>query len=383
LPTCTLAYLWALGVLIPWIGWARITWSSQGRLIFPAIAVWSMLLAQGLAAWLPRRHGHWLALAFAAFLLIVATAAPFAWIQPAYALPEPLSEAQVAAIPRPLDVNMGGVMRLIGFSLQTEAVEAGGHVPLTLYWEALSPAERDYSVFVHLLGEGERPLAQRDTFPALGRLSTTWLEPGFRWADHVVLQLPATAYAPDSTRIEIGLYDAVTGQRLPLSGPDGAPLGDNIRLDGPAIQPRSGAFPNPLAVDWGGQMELVGYDLSQRVAARGQAITLTLYWRGQRPLAVNYTVSAQLVDPAQNKAAQHDAWPQDGAAPTASWEPGQAVTDTHVLTVFADAAPGIYDLRLAVYTLADDGAIVHLPVVPRDGRMLADHLLLTPVRVLP
>jgi len=64
-----LCLLWALLVFIPWLLWARITWSSQGRLVFYAISVWSLLLAMGIAGWLPRRWGRWAVAAFALLLL--------------------------------------------------------------------------------------------------------------------------------------------------------------------------------------------------------------------------------------------------------------------------------------------------------------------------
>jgi hypothetical protein len=70
-----------------------------------------------------------------------------------------------------------------------------------------------------------------------------------------------------------------------------------------------------------------------------------------------------------------------GLAPTMGWEPGQQLVDTVPLAVALDARPGPYDVRVAVYTLVD-GGIQHLPVVPHDGSMLSDHIVLTQVRIL-
>ena len=379
--------LWALSVFLPWLWWARVTWSSQGRLIFPALSVWSLLLALGLVGWLPRRWGRWAVAAFALFLLGLSMAAPWAWIAPAYAFPEPLSDVQVAAIPHRLEVDFGaadsaGVMRLLGYDLEAEAVEPGGQVGVTLYWEALAPADRDHTVFVHLLGEGELLVAQRDTFPGLGRLSTTWLEPGFRWADRYVIQVPDVAYAPDVAQVEVGLYDAGSGARLSAVGPDGEPLGDNLRFGQVHLPARLGDYPNPVSINFGDRMELVGYDLDRRAVRPGETVTLALHWRGLRRMDVNYTVSAQLVDVEQRKAAQHDGWPLDGTAPTTAWEPGQVLTDTVALTVYPDSLSGAYDVRLAVYVL-EEGKINHLPVIPAGGQMLSDHQVLTRVRVVP
>ena len=413
--------LWGFVVIVPWLFWASTTWSSQGRLIFPAISVWSLLLALGLTGWLPRRWGFAYSLlptpyslplaVFALFLLGLSAVAPFAWIAPAYALPEPLTEAQVAVIPHRLEApprvlavaDFGGVVRLLGYDgphpltqsgdrLQ-RWVEPGGQVEVTLYWEALAPTDRDYTVFVHLLGEHDLLVAQRDAFPGLGRLSTMWLEPGFRWADRYVLHVPATAYAPDVAQVEVGLYDGASGVRLAL-----AASVDNVRFGRVAVRAChreyhreyswrdswrcSGDYPNPIFVNFGDQMALVGYDLDQRAVRPGETVTLTLYWRGSRRMDVNYTISAQLVDPGQRKAAQHDGWPLDGDAPTAAWGLGQVAVDVRTLATYPDTPPGVYDVRVAVYVLKE-GEIVHLPVIPEGGGMLSDHVLLTRVRVEP
>ena len=382
-----LCLLWGLGVFVPWLWWARITWSSQGRLIFTALPVWSLLLALGLSGWLPRRWGRRAVVALALFLLGLAVAAPWAWIAPAYALPERLTDARVAAIPHRLEADFGGIMRLRGYDLEMETTKPGGQVAVTLYWEGLAPAERDYTVFVHLLGEGELLVAWRDTFPGLGRLSTTWLEPGFRWADRYVLQVPETAFTPDTAQIEIGLYDATSDAatsdaRLQATAPDGQSLGDNVRFGCVEVGPLPGDVPNPISVNFGDRMALVGYDLSGRVVRPGDAITLTLVWQGLRRMDANYTVSAQLVDAGQRKAAQQDGWPLSGAAPTTTWQPDQVLADPYRLVVFQDAPPGVYDVRVAVYVL-EDGQIVHLSVIPEGGRMLSDHQVLTRVRVVP
>jgi len=110
-------------------------------------------------------------------------------------------------------------------------------------------------------------------------------------------------------------------------------------------------------------------------------VTLTLYWRDLRRMDADYTVSTQLVDAGQRKAAQRDGWPLEGAAPTAAWEPGQMLIDPYTLEVFSDAPPGVYDVRVAVY-LFEEGGITHLPVIPADGRMLSEHVTLTRVRVV-
>ena len=389
LRSLSLSLLWAALVFLPWVGWSRVTWSSQGRLVFPAISVWSLLLVLGLysltshASRLARRAPRvmpviaYLYLVLPAILLLLAVVAPFAWIAPAYALPEPLTDAQVAAIPHRLEVEFGGIVQLLGYDLEADVVEPGGRLGITLYWESLAPADRDYTVFVHLLGEGDLIVAQRDTFPGVGLLSTTWLEPGFRWADRYVLQIPSTAYAPDVVQIEVGVYDPMTGARLPASTG-----GDNVRFGRVEVRSLVGPYPHPVSINFGDRMRLVGYELSSRMVRPGETVTLTLYWEGLRPMEVNYTVSTQLVGLGQRKAAQDDAWPQQGDAPTAAWEPGKVVVDVRPLMIHPDAPPGVYDVWVVVYTLRE-GDLVILPVIPGGGRMQERCAVLTKVRVVP
>jgi hypothetical protein len=370
-----LCLLWALLVFVPWLLWARITWSSQGRLVFYAISVWSLLLAMGLAGWLPRRWGKWAVAAFALFLLGLAAAAPFAWIAPTYALPKPLTDAQVAAIPNRLDADFGGAMRLLGYDLGTESVEPGGQVATTLYWEALAPTDQDYFAFVHLLGKEERLVAQRDTFPGLGLLSTTWLEPGYRWADRYVIRVSETAYTPDEAQVEVGLYNA--SGRLPTSSG-----GDNVRFGRVELRPRQGDVPNPISINFDDQMELIGYDLDRLAARPGEPVTLTLHWRGLREMERNYTISAQLVGEGQVKAAEDSNWPLRGDAPTMLWKPGNLLEDPKTLVVRADAPPGVYDVHVTVFKKQDE-EFIHLPVISDRGEMLSNHIVLTKVRVKP
>lgn len=376
-----LCILWALGVLLPWIQWARVTWSSQGRLVFAALPVWSMLLALGLGAWLPSHWRHWVIGAFALFLLGLSAVAPFTWIRPAYERPEPLTKAQLEGIPDRTRIDFDNAVRLLGHDLETSTTKPGEEVAVTLYWEALTPTEEDYVVFTHLLGEHELVVAQRDTLPGLGLLSTTHLEPGFRWADRYVLSLPPTAYAPNEAQIEVGLFSARTGQRLSVIGSDGELLGDNVRFGQIDIMPLPGAPPNPVSINFGDRMLLTGYDLSERAVRPDETVTLTLRWHALRPMEKNYTVSAQLIDEAQRKAAQHDSPPLEGAAPTTTWKSDQTIVDEVPLTISQDAA-GPYDVRIAVY-VHEQGAISHLPVTPPGGQMQANHVKLTQVRVTP
>ena len=394
--------LWPISVVVLWITWAATTWSSQGRLVFSAISVWSLLLALGWYTWtlpLKDRVNAVLAnslrmsafLCVPLFMFVVSLIAPWAWIRPAYARPPALSDAQVAAISQRVDAVFfhpaGGQLKLLGYEAPAGSAYPGQPVPLTLYWETVEPFAQDYSVFVHLVDEHDLITAQRDAFPGMGALSTRWLEPGQRWAERRVLALPDTAFSPNRTVFEVGVYDYATQQRLAMVDAGGQIAGDNVRFGQVEVLAREGVggegerWPNPMSIDFEGEIELVGYDLARRALRPGETTTLTLYWRGQRPIKVNYSISTQFVDEHGVKAAQQDAWPFDGAMPTVLWEPGALIEEPRELAIFDGASPGVYDVYIAVYPSGDPGA--RLAVTPTGGRLQTDHVVLTTVRVLP
>ncbi len=407
-----LAWAWPAAVFVSWIRWATITWSSQGRLIFSAIPLWSLALVMGLRVsggagervsestgeritnyelritnYLSRFTFHvsrFTPYLFPGFLFSLCLVALPLWIAPAYTPPGP----DGLLTSSPSYVDFGGVLRLVGFSLDRQAAAPGDTADLTLEWESLAPTLADHSFFVHVLGEGGRIIAQRDTFPGRGLLSTTWLEPGRRWVEHYKIAIPALAYSPDALTFAVGVYETVSGERLPAhvakpsaAGPDDAVF--TVTLAGDAATfgaARLVATPLP-EVHFGKGMALTGYDLSSLTVAPGATLTVTLDWRCLVPVAGDYTISVQLIDDQWRKAAQSDAWPLDGAAPTSSWQPGQTLTEARALAIAADVAPGVYDLRLAVYRADENGELEHLPIVWEPGQMPAKSVTLTRVRV--
>jgi 4-amino-4-deoxy-L-arabinose transferase-like glycosyltransferase len=140
----------------------------------------------------------------------------------------------------PAEVALGDTLRLLGGDAPG-AARAGDTLELTLYWSALQPASRDYTIFAQMLGEklnasGSPVWGQTDAQPCQGSYPTTAWEAG----DLVVTRhrLPISADAPAGAyRLHVGMYDAATGVRLPASDVAGRPVADNsipltqIRLD--------------------------------------------------------------------------------------------------------------------------------------------------------
>jgi hypothetical protein len=146
---------------------------------------------------------------------------------------------QQVIIPYPLDLRFADdgaeLIRLVGYQLSEKEVQPGDTVELTLYWSALGPVNVRYKVFTHLLGDEFNPATdsflwgQHDAEPVnFTRPTTTW-PPG-----EIVIDwhpIPIDANAPAGLyRIEIGLYDGLSGARLFVIDADGAHLGDHVIL---------------------------------------------------------------------------------------------------------------------------------------------------------
>jgi hypothetical protein len=113
-------------------------------------------------------------------------------------------------------INSGnGWIRLDGYALSPET-QPGGELLLALRWETLRPMENSYQVFVHLLNANNEKLAQRDGQPVQWLRPTTTWQPGEKIIDRYGLLLP-NDLPTGSYTIAVGLYDPVSGQRLPIS----------------------------------------------------------------------------------------------------------------------------------------------------------------------
>jgi len=107
-------------------------------------------------------------------------------------------------------------------STSATTISAGDRLCVQLEWRALQPADISYTVFVHLVGEtwnaaqGNFLWGQHDGLPAEGyRPTTSWSE-GEPISDVHCFEVDSTA-PPGDYLLEAGLYDGLTGARLPVS----------------------------------------------------------------------------------------------------------------------------------------------------------------------
>jgi hypothetical protein len=123
----------------------------------------------------------------------------------------------VPTIPRPLNANLGDQVELLGYDLSADVGAPGGTLTLTLYWRALQEMDESYTVFTHLVAADGTIAGQKDNPPVGGSYPTNlWLS-GEVVVDVYEIPISADA-APGELALEVGLYIAETGARLPVLG---------------------------------------------------------------------------------------------------------------------------------------------------------------------
>ncbi|HOU14288.1 MAG TPA: glycosyltransferase family 39 protein [Anaerolineae bacterium] len=120
-------------------------------------------------------------------------------------------EGQMVALP----AIFGDAAALAGWELSAARAAPGETLRLITYWRVEGPLAPPLSVFVHIVNQDGRPIAQWDGWP----VATTGLEKG----DVIVLEHPLTLPADTPAGaypLQIGLYHPPDGPRFPVAGTD-------------------------------------------------------------------------------------------------------------------------------------------------------------------
>lgn len=121
------------------------------------------------------------------------------------------------AFEQSLAVDFPDVGTLVGFTLETPQITLDSPPQITLIWRAgdIAPTV-DYIVFVQLLDEQGRLIAQSDARPAQDMRPTTGWRPGEYIVDSHRLIYNINAH-PGAATLIVGMYDPTTNQRVQLS----------------------------------------------------------------------------------------------------------------------------------------------------------------------
>jgi hypothetical protein len=222
-------------------------------------------------------------------------------------------------------------------------VGPGERLPVTLYWRASRPVDKDYMVSL-------------DAKSVAGNEGGGWLNhlaseeyPTSQWrrgeviVDVHQLQMPPAARS-GFYLLSMRLVDSTTKEyvsdRMILGKLEFVERARNFET--PQVQ-------HPVGVDLGGVVQLIGYDLPQEQVAAGEAFPLTLYWRALDEMNTSYTVFVHVVGPDGVIRGQWDSVPGDDTLPTTGWVKDEVITDEYLVPMDEDAPPWQYTILVGMY----------------------------------
>jgi hypothetical protein len=256
-----------------------------------------------------------------------------------------------------VEANFANQVKLLGYDLGANRAEPGGGIPVTFYWQGLDWLGQDYMIFTRLLAADQTAHGGRDRLPQEGYRTLYWA-PGEIIVDP--FGVPVEADAPDGIyNLTVGLYKQIGEQAISLPlVQDGHPIEATSVNIGPI---KIGQTPPGLTQETvspqfdlnqpfgdAPNLTLLGYDVSDP-AQTVPNLNLTLYWRSESPLPIDYTVFVHLHDSTGEIVAQQDQPPLYGAYPTSLWEPGEIIADEIVISLPPDLSPGSYRPVIGLY----------------------------------
>ena len=115
----------------------------------------------------------------------------------------------------PIHARFGGVIELAACGIEQDA--------LRLQWRAIGQIAEDYSVFVHFFDASNHLVGQADHVPNQGLFPTS----AWRAGDDFVETIPIPKLDAKVSRVRIGFYSLVTGDRLGAASTAGEPIRDD------------------------------------------------------------------------------------------------------------------------------------------------------------
>lgn len=362
-PTITwiilLATIVAIGLALEIWMWRVL--AHHGRLMFPAIAPIAILLVTGWQRIHPR-----LMQGLVSGVALLALSIPF-WLLPAAFLPpRPMPEMASASY----QWRFGELAQLHSLTLDRPSAKAGELLTVQLCWQTLQKADRDYVLFVQLVGPENQVVAYRHTHPGLGKYPTSNWQAGIIFCDPIRLEIPTQLPQTLLYQVEVGWFDPTTNQRLPAFAADqplGATFAATVRLE---KQNQERVMEMPASAD---PLFLIDHSLPNQtpiIWQTGKSYPFRLTWGVAQPVEVDYTLFVHLRNEQGENIAQADGPPLNGWYATSYWTEAEQVMDNRLFSLPTNLSPGNYNLVVGWYE-------------PISGQRLGTEWTLATVEVVP
>jgi MFS family permease len=370
---------WAVLIFVLLIYWTLQATGSQGRLIFPGIIAYGILLPLGIDFWLQwlSRRARYLVWALLLLTMLGMSGYALLWLLPAaYNAPPGVSGLPQGVQPADITYAAETPVQLVAVEVGNDRYHPGERAPVTLYWRTEQALQENYQLFIQFLDESGREVANLTSHPGWGRNPTTLWQPGALYADHydVLVKGPLNSSSPLLARVYTGLIDpaSVDTGNLPLKaraadGTEITPFVSTVEL-----APWQFADPNetPLQASstvFGDVIRLDGYHVPPAVSLSDSGtVTVTLAWQALNRPATDYTAYVHVLDAQGEQVAGYDQAPAAGRFPTSRWQNGDRIFSSFPISLRPDLPPGEYQTWVGLYDTASAGAL-RLPITNAGG----------------
>jgi 4-amino-4-deoxy-L-arabinose transferase-like glycosyltransferase len=327
---------------------------SQGRLLYPMIAAFAVLVVGGIT----RLLGPLPAAVLILPLMLATITTPFVVLRPAY---ERLAtRADLPAEFQPLTAT-AGPFTLAGYRIEPDRVQPGARVSVAVAFRVEEQAGGDYALALALLDPVTGAVRGTVTFYP-GMAATSTIPPGTTlYTADVTFDLDAAAMIPPrQMQIEFkwvaiqpvsyadgGAEIVETLRWMDTAGND---LGSSLLAPAATLYTadyQPAVLPETVEVVFGDRLVLQGLSLSAETVAPGETVELTFVWDALQPMSRDWTLTVQLLADDQTVITQTDG-PVPGY-PTRAWLVGRPFEQTRRLTLPADAEPGLYRVVIGWY----------------------------------
>lgn len=377
--TKALLAFWALTLVGSMLYWATFAVSSQGRLLFPALSAFGVILVAGLLTWLnflPRLR--WPLLSLLPLGLLACSVYALSVLLPAsYNSPQPIAGLPPDALT--LDAVYDDAIELVGIQLPEGRFHPGESAEITLYMRAKQALDRDLQLFVQLLDEERKPIANVTTHPGWGRHPTSLWAPGALYADRYLVRIDQAIdnRSPLLADVYVGFTEADSTEPLPAAHSTGeAVQGIAGQVEVEAWEPldtgKLGLQPVTATFDRG--IRIAGASFPPAIDAGTASLPVTLLYESDGAPGEDYTAFVHLVDSAGEQAKGFDQPPAGARFPTGAWRAGDRILGEFEIALDGGLAPGRYELWTGLYRSESQGeerlAVVESGQPVEDNRVL-------------
>lgn len=311
-----------------------------GRYLLPALPGLILLVCAGWIEILPSKARQQTVLAFVLLEAAISWAVPIGILMPIYALPEPATATDLAAVDTSVGATFAPGMRLLGAKL---AESDGPEQPLnvTLCWQADRAIDRNYPLMLTLIGPDGQGYGHSVRYPGQGNYPTALWTPTVPFCETYRLEVRGDYPAPAVGAVEVSFLTRPKDEsEVPAATPDGVGLPTSPRV--PAVvhgysETDTAPLGQAVNLHFGDAIALETIALEPHADRQGLDVVLT--WRCLAPVPADVEVFAHLRSSPTELFAQDDSRPRQDWYPTPYWRTGEVIVDRRTFSYDLANAP--------------------------------------------